>query len=65
VGEAAYRGGLLMQEMLVDWLSMGGYSLYVWPAYGLVCVALVVNLLGIRIVREKTRKKLNRWFKRS
>ena len=21
-----------------EWLAMGGYSLYVWPAYGVVCM---------------------------
>lgn len=47
-----------------QWLSMGGYSVYVWPAYGVVSVILVMNILGLKIHRKQTRKKLNAWFKR-
>lgn len=46
------------------WLSMGGYSVYVWPAYGVVSVVLVMNLLGIKIQKKQTNKKLHAWFKR-
>ena len=49
----------------INWLSMGNYSFYVWPAYGIVCVYLVMNILGIRRFRVKTEKKLTRWFKRA
>lgn len=48
----------------ITWLTMGGYSIYIWPAYGLVCVVLVMHLLGIKVNRFQTRKKLNQWFKR-
>lgn len=48
----------------IQWLTMGGYSIYLWPAYGVVCVILVMNLLGIKWQREHTRKKLQNWFKR-
>jgi heme exporter protein D len=47
-----------------EWLAMGGYSIYVWPAYGLVCVVLVMNLLGMKWKRKQTRLKLQQWFKR-
>jgi heme exporter protein D len=47
-----------------QWLDMGGYSIYIWPAYGVVCVVLVMNLLGIKWQRIRTRKKLLQWFKR-
>lgn len=46
------------------WLDMGGYSMYVWPAYGLVAIVLVMNLLGIKRQKAKTQQKLQRWFKR-
>lgn len=52
-------------NQLIQWLTMGNYSIYVWPAYGLVCVVLVMNLLGIKIQRNQTRKKLQQWFKRT
>lgn len=47
-----------------DWLAMGGYSMYVWPAYGLVFAVLVMNLLSIKWQKKHTRKKLQQWFKR-
>lgn len=47
-----------------EWLAMGGYSLYVWPAYGLVCAVLVMNLFGMKIQKIRTRQKLQQWFKR-
>lgn len=28
-----------------DFLSMGGYALFVWPSYGLVLAILIVNLV--------------------
>lgn len=48
----------------LEWLTMGGYSIYVWTAYGLVCVVLVMNLLGMKWKRKQTRHKLQQWFKR-
>lgn len=47
-----------------EWLAMGGYSLYVWPAYGLVCMVLALNLFGMKIKKKQTRHKLQQWFKR-
>lgn len=51
-------------NQLVEWLAMGGYSLYVWPAYGLVAVVLVMNILGMKWKKKQTRQKLQQWFKR-
>lgn len=45
-------------------LNMGGYALYVWPAYGLVLLALVTHLIALRRQRLRTFKKLKQWFKR-
>lgn len=49
-------------NQLLQWLSMGGYSMYIWPAYGLVCVVLTMNLLGIKWQKKRTHKKLKQWF---
>lgn len=49
---------------LINWLAMGGYSIYIWPAYGLVSIVLVMNLLGMKIQKNQTRKKLYQWFKK-
>ncbi len=46
------------------WLAMGGYSLYIWPAYGLVAVVLFINILGIRLRGRRVHRKLQEWFKR-
>jgi heme exporter protein D len=51
-------------NQLFDWMAMGGYSIYVWPAYGVVCAVLVMNLLAIKRQKIRTRQKLQRWFKR-
>ena len=48
----------------LQWLSMGGYALYVWSAYGIVFAVLVLNTLGIRWQKKQTRLQLQRWFKR-
>lgn len=44
------------------WLSMGGYATYVWSAYGLVCLALVMTWSGIKLQRARVRKQLQRWL---
>lgn len=47
-----------------QWLAMGGYSCYVWTAYGLVCLVLIANILGCKWQAAKVRKRLLQWFKR-
>lgn len=51
-------------SQFTNWLAMGGYSLYVWSAYGLVFAVLVMNVVGITWQRVQTRKKLQQWIKR-
>ncbi|WP_058441861.1 heme exporter protein CcmD [Legionella brunensis] len=51
-------------SQLTQWWSMGGYAIYVWPAYGLVCAVLVMHILGIKSQHLRTIKKLQQWFKR-
>lgn len=48
----------------MQWFVMGGYSLYVWPAYGLVGLVLVSTIFGARLQSARTREKLQR-FKRN
>lgn len=47
-----------------EWLAMGGYSSYVWPAYGIVCAVLAINFLVMKWKGKQTRQKLQQWFKR-
>lgn len=48
---------------VVEYLSMGGYAAYVWPAYGLVCSVLVAIWLTVKQQKRRTRLKLHEWFK--
>ncbi|STY29711.1 heme exporter protein CcmD [Legionella wadsworthii] len=47
----------------LEWAAMGGYSIYVWPAYGLFCGIFIMNLLGMRLKRKQTKHKLQQWLK--
>lgn len=51
-------------NLFIAWLAMGGYSIYVWSAYGLVAVVMVMNLLGMKWKKKQTYRKLHQWFKR-
>ncbi len=50
---------------ILQWLSMGGYAIYVWSAYGLVGSLLIINILAIKWQKKKTYKQLQRWFRQS
>lgn len=41
MGEACGQGGVTMMEFL----AMGGYAAYVWPAYAIVFAVLGVQIL--------------------
>ena len=49
----------------LHWFAMNGYSIYIWPAYGLVFLVLTGNLLSIKWQRLRTHKLLRQWFKQS
>jgi heme exporter protein D len=46
------------------WFAMGGYSFYIWPAYGLVAMVLLINILSAQVQGKRVRKKLQQRFKR-
>lgn len=50
-------------NQLLEWFSMGGYYAYVWPAYGLVSMALISAFLSTKIQKKRTLKKLQQWYK--
>ncbi|HEU5397822.1 MAG TPA: heme exporter protein CcmD [Gammaproteobacteria bacterium] len=41
-------------KSLHEFLTMGGYAAYVWPAYGVTAVVMLVNALqpGLRLKRR-------------
>jgi len=49
---------------LLHWVSMGGYAPYVWSAYGLVGLFLVLQLLALRSFKQRSLRQLSRWFDR-
>lgn len=51
-------------NQFVVWLSMGGYSHYVWSAYGLVSLVLIMNVLANQRKKKQTYYKLQQWYKR-
>ncbi len=50
-------------DELVQWFSMGGYSIYVWPAYGLAVLTLVIARLSVKKQKKHIQQQLQRWFK--
>jgi len=48
----------------VTWFSMGGYSKYIWSAYGIVFSVLSLNMLSIRVKMTRTKKELQQSFKK-
>ena len=49
---------------LFEWLAMGGYSAYVWPAYGLVMVVFILNICSLKVQKNRTLNLLRHWYKR-
>ena len=50
-------------SQFIQYLDMGGYSLYVWPAYGIVCTVLLLNILFAKRKKKRTYQQLQQWFK--
>ena len=50
------------EAVMTEFLNMGGYGLYVWPAYLIVAIVLVLNLVvplrrHRRLLNEMSRHK--------
>ena len=43
---------------LTDFLSMGGYGVYVWSSYGITLVALILNIVLPVLKERKTMREL-------
>lgn len=48
-----------------EFFHMGGYAVYVWPAYGLTFVALVVNLVIPIMQRRQLIGKISKKLQRA
>ncbi|KTD82844.1 heme exporter protein CcmD [Legionella waltersii] len=51
-------------HQFLDWIAMGGYSLYVWPAYFLVYGILLLNVFRMKKHKSRIYTSLKHWFKR-
>ncbi len=50
---------------LMQYFSMGKYTYYVWPAYGVVVGMLLLQGLNCRLQKERIKKSLKIWFKQT
>lgn len=50
-------------NQFLQWVAMGGYSTYVWLAYGLVFGVLIINLISTKWQQKRVQKRLTKWFK--
>ncbi|QAU23938.1 heme exporter protein CcmD [Dyella sp. M7H15-1] len=49
-----------MSDSLQSFFAMGGYAAYVWPAYGVFFVALLVDWLASQFRRRRLLRELRR-----
>jgi len=45
------------EETMIDWLRMGGYGFYVWSSYGMLALAIVVELFALRRRRQAAQRR--------
>jgi len=38
---------------MIEWLSMGGYAYYVWMSYGMLAIAIIVELFSLSARRRR------------
>ncbi len=43
-----------------DWLSMGGHGFYIWSAYGMLTLAIAIELLTLRNTQRRSLEKARR-----
>lgn len=43
---------------MIEWLSMGGYGFYVWGSYGVLALAIAIELWQLRRRRASARDSL-------
>ncbi|HLT25799.1 MAG TPA: heme exporter protein CcmD [Zeimonas sp.] len=42
---------------MLDWLHMGGYGFYVWSSYGMLALAIAIELHALRRHRRAARRR--------
>jgi len=51
-------------QSLNQFLHMGGYAHYVWPAYGIASVVIISNILAAFYQKKRVVKSLQQYYKR-
>ena len=44
---------------MIDWLRMGGYGFYVWSAYGMLAIAIAVELFALHRHRRAAPRRVD------
>lgn len=52
-----------MWESFTQVLSMGKYTWYVWSAYGVAIIMILLHIRSARLQRQKLTAAIERWFK--
>jgi heme exporter protein CcmD len=45
---------------MIEFFNMGGYAGYVWPAYGLTLIVVVLNIVWARRLLTRSREEARR-----
>lgn len=48
----------------LEWINMGGYGIYIWPAYIIACIVMIINVLTVKIEKKAVSKNLDKWYKK-
>ena len=41
---------------MIEWLKMGGHGFYIWASYGMLAIAIVIELVALRQRRRNARE---------
>lgn len=50
-------------DKIMQWFSMGGYSTYVWSAYGLALLTFILTGVNAKQQKKKAQQQVQRWMK--
>lgn len=50
---------------MADFLAMGGYGVYIWPAYGVFVIVLAIDAIAPRVRRRRVLTELRGKLKRA
>jgi heme exporter protein D len=47
----------------MQWLNMHGYAPYIWSAYSIVGIGLILHVLSVKLYVKKVHRILRMWIK--